>query len=151
MGFGGAKQQVPSPWGGKQFKPQCRCSFFANVAAQFGSPRLIDGHVALLPLSLNVGGVGNLRPNDPVPVCGKLSRDEVCQGIRAFCKKLFLPVPDLDHFLPCSLFNETGAVLRQLGNLATHLAQFQYIRIVDKGNCGGSAGHGAGTRSTNSC
>ena len=22
MGFGGAKQQVPSPWGGKQFKPK---------------------------------------------------------------------------------------------------------------------------------
>ena len=103
------------------------------MAAQFGSPRLIDGHVALPPLSLHVGGVGNLRPNDPVPVCGQLSRDEVCQGIRAFCKKLFLPVPDLDHFLPCSLFTETGAILRQLGNLAEHLAQFQYICIVDKG------------------
>ena len=109
------------------------CSFFANVAAQFGSPRLIDGHVALVPLSLNVGGVGNLRPNDPVPMCGKLSRDNVCQGIGAFCKKLSVLVPDLDHFLPCSLFTETGAVLRQLQNLAKHLAQFQYIRIVDKG------------------
>ena len=89
----------------------------------------------------------------PVPVCGKLSRDKVCQGIRAFCKKLSVPVPDLDHFLPCSLFTETGAVLRQLQNLAKHLAQFQYIRIADKGvgELWGFCGAWYGTKSTNSC
>ena len=85
-------------------RPQCTCSIFANVVAQFGSPRLIDGHAALVPWSLIVGGGGNLRPNDLVPVCGKLSREKVCQGIRAFCKKLSVAVADSDHFLPISLF-----------------------------------------------
>ena len=68
--------------------------------------------MALVPLSLNIAGVGNLRPNDPVPVSGKLARQKVCQGIRAFCTKLTVTVPDFDHFLPASLFTETGTLLK---------------------------------------
>ena len=114
-------------------RPTCQCSTFHRVAAQFGTPRDIDGHVVLVPLSLNVAAVGNLRPNHPVPVSGKLARPKVCQGIRAFCTKLTVAVPDLDHFLPASLFTETGTLLKQLQNLAKHLGECRYIRIVDKG------------------
>ena len=114
-------------------RPTCQCSTFRSVAAQFGTLRYIDGHLALVPLSLNVAGVGNLRPNDPVAVSGKLARQKVCQGIRAFCTKLTVAAPDLDQFLPASLFTETGTPLKQLQNLAKHLAEYQYIRIVDKG------------------
>ena len=52
----------------------------------------------------------------------------MCHGIRAFCTKLTIEVPDLDHFLPASLFTETG-----LQNVATYLAEYQSICIVDKG------------------
>ena len=105
-------------------RPTCPCLAFHSVAAQFGTLRDIDGHVALVPLSLYVAGVGNLRPNDPVLVCGKVLREKVCKGIRAFCTKLSVAVPDLDHFLLASLFTETGTPLRQLQNFAKHWPSF---------------------------
>ena len=79
---------------------------------------------ALVPLSLNVAGVGNLRPNDLVPVSGKLAQQKVYEGIRALCTKPAVAVPDLEHFLPASLFTETGTLLKQLQNLAKHLAKY---------------------------
>ena len=93
----------------------------------------VDGHVALIPVALNVGGHGGLRPNDPVPVPGREAREKAISGITTFCTHLNVPVPPLDILLPPSLFPESGTLLRQLRRLSKFLASFQYIRIVDKG------------------
>ena len=79
----------------------CQCSMFCSVAAQIGSPRDIDCHVALVSLSLNFAGVGNLHPNDPVPMSGKpgsaqgsmhsvLSRPLRCPTWTISCRHPFL-------------------------------------------------------------
>ena len=55
-------------------KPPCRCAEFASQAKQYGDVIDVDGHVALIPVALNVGGHGGLRPNDPVPIPGSEAR-----------------------------------------------------------------------------
>ena len=115
-------------------KPPCRCAEFRKHAAQYGDVIDVDGHVALVPVALNVGGHGGLRPNDPVPVPGHEAHDKAITGIKSFCTYLNVPVPPLDILLPNSLFPETETLLRQLRRLLAFLASFQYIRIIDKGS-----------------
>ena len=38
MGFGGAKQQVPSPWGEKQFKPKTHLQGFLVILEDQNGP-----------------------------------------------------------------------------------------------------------------
>ena len=114
-------------------KPQCHCSTFQEGAPEHRTVQHIDGHVALLPLHLGVGGHSNLRPNDPVPVPGSATREKVVAGITEFAKHLSAQLPPLDTLLPPSLFPESGTLLRQLQKLSAFLSKYQYIRIVDKG------------------
>ena len=115
-------------------KPPCRCAEFCKQAAQYGDVIDVDGHVALVPVALNVGGHGDRRPNDPVPVPGHEAREKAISGINSFCTHLNIPIPPLNILLPNSLFPETGTLLRPLRCLSGFLASFQYIRIVDKGS-----------------
>ena len=115
-------------------KPPCRCAEFASQAKQYGEVISVDGYVALIPVALNVGGHGGLRPNDPVPIPGSEARKNAISGITTTFTHLNVPVPPLDMLLPPSLFPESGTLLRQLRRLSKFLASFQYTRIVDKGS-----------------
>ena len=115
-------------------KPPCRCAEFESQAKQYGDVIDVDGHVALIPVALHVGGHGGLRPNDPVPIPGSEARKKAISRITTFCTHLNVPVPPLDTLLPPSLFPESGTLLRQLRRLSKFLASFQYTRIVDKGS-----------------
>ena len=115
-------------------KPPCRCVEFASQANQYGDVIEVDGHLALIPVALNVGGHEGLRPNDPVPIPGSEAQKNAISGITTFCTHLHVPVPPLDILLPPSLFPESGTLLRQLRCLSKLLASFQWIRIVDKGS-----------------
>ena len=90
-----------------------------------------DGHIALIPVNLGVGGHSLPHPNDPVAVSGYQAAHAV-SGITDFCKHLKVPVPPLDSLLPPSLFPETGNLLAQLRRLSSSLSKYQYIRMVDK-------------------
>ena len=115
-------------------KPPCRCAEFASQAEQYGVVLDVDGHVALVPVAMNVGGHGGLRPNDPIPIAGSEARKKAISGITTFCTHLNVLVPPLDTLLPPSLFPELGTLLRQLRRLSKFLASYQYTRIVDKGS-----------------
>ena len=97
--------------------------------------------MALVPVSLNVGGHGGLWPNDPLLVPGHVARDKAISGRQTFCTHLSVPVlpldvlvPPLDVLHPKSLFLESSVLLRQLRRLPSFLASYQYIRLVDKGS-----------------
>ena len=111
-----------------------RCAKFQQHASEYGDVIDMDGHIALVPVALNVGGHGGLRPNDPVPVPGHVARKKAISGIKTFCSHLDVPEPPLDILLPKSSFPEHGTLLRQLRRLSTFLASFQYLKIVDKGS-----------------
>ena len=51
-------------------KTPCRCAEFQKHASEYGEVIDVDGHIALVPVALNVGGHGGLRTNDLVPVPG---------------------------------------------------------------------------------
>ena len=115
-------------------KNPCRCAEFRKHAAHYGAVIDVDGQVALVPVALNVGGHGGLRPNDPVPVPGPEARDKAVSGMKSFSTHPDVPVPPPDILPPNSLFPETGTLLRQLRCLSAFIASFQYIRIIDKGS-----------------
>ena len=63
MGFGGAKQQVPSPWGEKQFK---------HEGQEVGQTRCVPYHEARLHPPCHVPGkVGWANPQVPVVDCAQ--------------------------------------------------------------------------------
>ena len=119
---------------GMMKKPTCRCAEFASQAEQYGDVIDVNGHVALIPVALNVGGHGGLRPNDPMPIPGHEAPKKAISSITTFSTHLNVPVPPLDIVLPPSLFPKSGILMRQLRRLSKFLASFQYIRNVDKGS-----------------
>ena len=71
----------------------------------------VDGYIALVPVALNVGGHGGLRPNDPVPVSGREAQEKAISGGITFRSHLNVPVPPLDIMPPVSFFPEHGTLL----------------------------------------
>ena len=64
----------------------------------------MEGHLAVVPVTVTTPGGKQLRPRDPLPVNGLCARDVACKGVRAFAQQMS---PFADH-LKCNTVH--GAV-----------------------------------------
>ena len=105
-----------------------------NISQQGGPVSLVQGHYALLPLTIT-HGKPIIRATDPLPCSGSRSHQQAIQSLRQLAatlkvqdrfsksKSKALPESDWDH-LP---------TLRQhVQNVAEQLSTIAYIRVADK-------------------
>ena len=113
--------------------PHCTCSQNIATAQQYGTVTDIEGHVALVPVSVYDVQGRTLRPKDSLPIPGTHARKKTVKAIEAFAKQVGGTCPDLNTQLPPSLFPCTGDTLKRVQQASRKLSADFYVRIVDKG------------------
>ena len=113
-------------------EPKCFCSEpYAHIWQQGGNVSLRDGHLCLLPVSLNFKGQP-LGSKDPLPLPGVSCRDSTIGDLQQLARLLNVPMPNLDHLLLVALFRSSDDMLQHVQHIASQLNKVAVVRIVDK-------------------
>ena len=99
-----------------------------------GTLRMVEGHVALMPVNIQDTEGRVLWPRDPLPVPGKTARRLAVQAVNKFAKQVDGIVLALEVYIPRTVFQETGKLLRQACCEAQLISEHCYVRVVDKGS-----------------
>ena len=110
-------------------QPPCMCSNLADHP----SCRIIEGHVALIPVTLRDMKSQPLRPNDSLPLTGSKVRTKLFRDLEQIAKQINATLPNLHEALPPTLWPENGSLYRHVQTEAKHISSSHYVRIVDKG------------------
>ena len=65
-----------------------------------GTVRMVEGHVALMPVNIHDTESRVRRPRDPLPVPGKTARRLAVQAVNKFAKQVEGTVPALELYIP---------------------------------------------------
>ena len=113
-----------------QSQPPCKCS---QVSLNDGMTMEIEGHKALIPITVTDTTGNPLRPNDSLPLKGPKVRAQLLKGITKIADQIGATLPNLHCLLPPSLWVESGTNSRHVDAQAQHIGDSHYVRIVDKG------------------
>ena len=111
-------------------RPACTCH---TISASTPGYRLIDGHVALVPITVFYADGGVARPNNPLPLPGWVAKSQAVKAILKICSDPQLPCPNLPDALPRNLWPQSGDMLAYVRERANFVCESLYVKIVDKG------------------
>ena len=92
---------------------------------------MLDGHFALLPVSLQHQGAV-IRSGDPIPQHGQKSRADCISDLERLASALHTHIPDPTKTIPRAMFTESGDTLCSIRKSVDALCSVAYVRIVDK-------------------
>ena len=93
----------------------------------------IEGHKALIPISVTDTTGNPLRPNDSLPLAGPKVRAQLFKDITKIADQIGATLPNLHRLLPPSLWVESGTNSRHVDAKAQRISDSHYVRIVVKG------------------
>ena len=87
----------------------CTCH---TIPSSVEGYRIVNGHVAVIPVSVKGIQGTRLRPNDSLPIPGQVARERVIKQIREVCDQLSVPHPDFQTVFPTDMWTESGSQLQ---------------------------------------
>ena len=94
---------------------------------------LIDGHVALCPITIPYLDGSMARLNDPLPLRGHKVRAWLILDPTSMAQEIGATLPPILTCLPPSLCSETDTRLQYVSDFTERVPKHFYVRIVDKG------------------
>ena len=114
-------------------RPQCSCLTLPLSDVPPESILAVEGHRALVPITIRLPSGAVMRPKDPAAIRGLQARERAISGVKTFASQVGGRVPNLEKHLPLTIFQESGSFLCTVQNQASLLCDHFYVRIVDKG------------------
>ena len=93
----------------------------------------IEGHKALIPITVTDTTRNPLRPNDSLPLKGAKVRAQLLKDITKIADQIGATLPNLHHMPTPSLWVESVTNSRHADAQAQRISDSHYVRIVDKG------------------
>ena len=102
-------------------QPLCACHTAPRLPG-----KLIDGHVAYLPLLVHCGA-RYAHPYDALPLKGSTVRAQLLKDLTNIAEKLGADLPPMSLMLPRSLWPEIGAHAHEVEQYASRVSETHYV------------------------
>ena len=117
-------------------RPPCKCNKeHLHLWSAAGPVRLVDGHFALLPVTIMHQG-SPLRATDPLPCHGTRSRAHAISCPTKLAQTLHIqhhfPTSIISEALPANEWNSDAPLRHRVQNIARNLNSIATVRIADK-------------------